>query len=180
MAGFSAGKYYSEVALGRTFIGSTAAAGVAVPVETGTAVTFGLWNTSNSKYAVPLWIAMAYLSGTITIGGFGLANQACGFAVGTAAPLSAWTDATPKNALLGSGNASGMRFTGSTGTLTAGGTRCYLLPFGQQIATAGPGVSVMGHDFEGRLVVPPGQMIFVTENIVTTALYNITMAWSEV
>ena len=175
----SSGRYYSEVAAGRVFIGSTAAAGVAIPVETGTAVTFGLWNTSPGKTAVPLWIAMAYLSGTITIGGFGLSNQNCGYAIGTAAPLSAFTTGTPKNALLGSGNASSMSFAPATATLTAGGTRCYMFGFGQQIATAGPGISNMVHDFDGKLIVPPGQLIFVTENIVTTALYNITMAWAE-
>lgn len=176
----SAGKYFNEVMLGRVFIGSTAAAGVAVPVETGTAVTFGVWNTSSKVNVVPLWIAMSYLSGTITIGGFGLSNQAAGVAIGTAAPLSAFTGATPKNALLGAGNASQVSFTGSAATLTAGGTRCYSFGFSQQIATAGPGISNMVHDFDGKLVVPPQQLIFVTENIVTTALYNITMAWSEV
>lgn len=176
----SAGKYFTETQLGRVFIGSTAAAGVAIPVETGTAVTFGLWNTSSNKNAVPLWIAMSYLSGTITIGGFGLSNQYCGFALATAAPLSAFTLATPKNALLGAGNASAMSFTGSAATLTAGGTRCYSFGVSQQIATAGPGISNMYHEFDGKLIVPPGQLIFVTENIVTTALYNITMGWSEV
>lgn len=176
----SGGKYATEVALGRVFIGNTAAAGVAVPVETGTAVTFGLWNTSSTKYAIPLWISLAYLSGTITIGGFVMVNQYCGFAIGTAAPLSAFTLATPKNALLGSGNASAMSFTGSTATLTAGGTRVYGLGVGQQIATAGPGFGQASHDFDGRLIVPPGQLLFLGENIVTTALYNVSMAWAEV
>ncbi len=73
-----------------------------------------------------------------------------------------------------------MRFTGSTATLTAGGTRAYSLGFGQQIATAGPGFGQSGHDFDGRLIVPPGQMIFLGETIVTTALYNVSMAWAEV
>ena len=41
----SLGKYYDQVALGRVFIGSTAAAGSAFPISTGTAVTFGVWNT---------------------------------------------------------------------------------------------------------------------------------------
>lgn len=176
----SGGKYATETALGRVFIGNTAAAGVAVPVETGTAVTFGLWNTSVDKYAIPLWLSMAYVSGTITIGGFVIVNQYCGFALATAAPLSAFTDATPKNALLGSGASSAMRFTGSAATLTAGGTRVYSLGFGQQIATAGPGFGQSSHDFDGRLIVPPGQMIFLGETIVTTALYNVCMAWAEV
>lgn len=174
----SGGKYATEVALGRVFIGNTAAAGVAVPLETGTAVTFGLWNTSTTKYAIPLWISMAYLSGTITIGGFVMVNQNVGVNLGV--PMTAFTEATPKNALLGGGNASNMKFTGSTATLAAGGTRVYGLGFGQQIATAGPGFGQSSHDFDGRLIVPPGQILFVGENIVTTALYNISMAWAEV
>src|SRR4030095_9277928 len=113
MALTSSTKYLADVLAGRVFIGSTAAAGVALPVETGTAVTFGLWNITTTKVAVPLWIAMAYVSGTITVGGFALANQNVGYATATAAPLSAFTDGTPKNALLGYGAASAMRFTPS-------------------------------------------------------------------
>lgn len=176
----SGGKYVTETALGRVFIGSTAAAGVALPVETGTAVTFGLWNTTTTKYAIPLWIAMSYVSGTITVGGFGIANQAAGFAIGTAAPISAITTGTPKNALLGYGNASAMTFTPSTATLTAGGTRCYLIGDAHEIATAGPGISRISHDFDGRLIVPPGQIIFPCFSIAQTGIFSISMAWAEV
>jgi hypothetical protein len=174
----SLGKYYDQVNLGRVFIGNTAAAGVALPVETGTAVTFGLWNTTPNMKAVPLWMSIAYVSGTITVGGFVISNQAVGYAVGT--PLTAITTATPKNALLGSGNSSQMTFTGSTATLAAGGTRCYSLGLTHEIATAGPGVSPGGHDFDGRLVVMPGQIIFPAFSIAQTGVFSISMAWAEV
>ncbi len=173
-------KYFTDTLAGRVFIGSTAAAGVALPVETGTAVTFGLWNTSPNRNAVPLWISMAYVSGTIVVGGFGIANQSCGFAIGTAAPLSAFTDGTPKNALLGYGGASAMRFTPSAATLTAGGTRCMLLGAAHEIATAGPGVSTITYDFNGALIVPPGQLIFPCYSIAQTGVFSISMAWAEV
>jgi hypothetical protein len=176
----SLGKYHDQVKLGRVFIGSTAAAGVALPVETGTAVTFGLWNITPNKVAVPLSIHMAYVSGTITVGGFGIANQNAGYALATAAPLSAFTDGTPKNAKLGDGNASSMRFTPSGATLTAGGTRCYLLGSAHEIATAGPGVSIVEHDFDGRLLVMPGQLIFPCFSIAQTGVFSISMAWAEV
>lgn len=176
----SLGKYYDQVKLGRVFIGSTAAAGVALPVETGTAVTFGLWNTSTSKVAVPLSIHMAYVSGTITVGGFGMANQDVGYALATAAPLSAFTNGTPKNALLGNGNASAMRFTPSAATLSAGGTRCYLLGAAHEIATAGPGVSIIDHEFEGRLIVTPGQLLFPCFSIAQTGVFSISMTWAEI
>lgn len=176
----SLGKYYDQTALGRVFIGNTAAAGVALPVETGTAVTFGLWNTSTTMKAIPLWMSISYVSGTITVGGFVISNQSCGFALGTAAPLSVFTAATPKNALLGSGNASTMSFTASAGTLTAGGTRCYSLGLTHEIATAGPGVAAGGHDFDGRLIVMPGQLIFPSFSIAQTGVFSISMAWAEV
>ena len=38
----SNGKYYAEASSGNVFIGSTAAAGVAFPISTGTAATCGL------------------------------------------------------------------------------------------------------------------------------------------
>lgn len=174
----SLGKFYDQAALGRCFIGNTAAAGVAIPVETGTAVTFALWNTSIDKWAVPLFFSMAYLSGTVTIGGYGLANQLVGPVIGT--PLTAFTDATPKNAILGLGNASSMRFTGSTATLAAGGTRCYQFGEAAQVATIVGGIQKITHDFDGKLIVPPGQLIFVTQTLVTTALYNMSMMWAEV
>lgn len=184
MALASSTKYLADVLAGRVFIGSTAAAGVALPVETGTAVTFGLWNTSKTKNAVPLWISMAYVSGAITVGGFGLANQDCGFAIGTAAPLSVFTDGvlgtSLKNAKLGGGNASEMRFTPSAATLTAGGTRCYLLGSAHEIATAGPGVAVIHKDFNGELVVPPGQLIFPCYSIAQTGVFSISMGWAEI
>lgn len=178
--GDSLGTYYDQTKLGKVFIGSTAAAGVALPVETGTAVTFGLWNVNPNKVAVPISIHMAYVSGTITVGGFALANQNVGYALGTAAPLSVFTDGTPKNASLGNGNASSMRFTPSAATLTAGGTRCYLLGSAHEIATAGPGVAIIEHEFKGRLRVMPGQLLFPCFSIAQTGVFSISMVWAEV
>lgn len=178
--GASLGDYYDQVKQGRVFIGSTAAAGVALPVETGTAVTFGLWNIAPNKVAVPISIHMAYVSGTITVGGFGLANQDVGYTLATAAPLSVFTNGTPKNALLGYGATSAMRFTPSAATLTAGGTRCYLLGSAHEIATAGPGVSVVDHEFKGRLAVMPGQLLFPCFSIAQTGVFSISMVWAEV
>jgi hypothetical protein len=176
----SAGKYFTETNLGRVFIGSTAAAGTAFPISTGTAVTFGLWNTSSTHNAVPLWLKASYTSGTIALGTWGIANQYCGFALATAAPLSAFTDGTPKNALLGSGNASRMRFTPSAATLTAGGTAATWLGGGQESATAGLGIYGIREEFDGSLIVPPGQLIFVCGSVAQTGLFSMSLAWAEV
>ena len=180
MAG-SLGKYYDQVKAGRVFIGSTAAAGTASPVSTGTAVTFGLWNTSSNKNAVLLYVNIGYTSGTIALGSFGLSNQYCGFALATAAPLSAFTAGTPKNALLGSGNASAMLFTPSGATLTAGGTSLLTFKSGKASATAALGdINGIGYDFDGSVIVTPGQLVFVSSSVAQTALYTMAMAWAEV
>lgn len=176
----SAGLYYPEVNLGRSFIGSTAAAGVAFPISTGTAVTFGLWNTSSTFKAVLLDLDIGYTSGTIALGTLGLANQACGFAIGTAAPLSAFTAGTPKNAYAGTGAASVMSFTPSTATLTAGGTAYKWLGKGIESATAGLGVYDGHYDFNGKVIVYPGQLMFVCGSVAQTALFTMSMQWSEV
>ena len=176
----SAGKYYTEVALGRVFVGSTAAAGTAFPISTGTAVTFGLWNTSTTYNAVPLWFRASYTSGTIALGTWGLADQYCGFTLATAAPLSVFTNGTPKNALLGLGRGSAMRFTPSAATLTAGGTAFTWFGAGQESATAGLGIWGVSEDFDGSIIVPPGHLIFVCGSVAQTALYSMSLAWAEV
>jgi hypothetical protein len=178
---FSSGKYFPEAAQGNVFIGSTAAAGVAAPISTGTAVTFGLWNTSTTKYAVPLVLAVGYTSGTIALGEWGIANQACGFAIGTAAPLSAFTAGTPKNALLGGGKGSAMSFTPSAATLTAGGTAALWLGAAQESATAGLGtLGGFNYDFNGQLIVAPGQMIFVCGSVAQTGIFTMSLSWAEI
>lgn len=171
-----AGKYYSDVKAGNVFIGSTAAAGVALPISTGTAVTFGLWNTSSNKDAVLLRLTASYTSGTLGVGTLGLANQYCGFALGTAAPLSAFTDGTPKNALLG-GASSVMRFTPSAATLTAGGTACWFAGHGALTAAGSYGLSI---DLDGSIIVPPGQLVFACSSVAQAGVQSLSLMWAEV
>lgn len=179
MAAFS-GKYFPDVLAGRVFIGSTAAAGTAFPISTGTAVTFGVWNTSTTHNAIPLWCSVGYTSGTIALGTIGLANQDCGYAIGTAAPLSAFTAGTPKNALLGGGQASRMSFTPSAATLTTGGTACYWFGRSIESATAGLGIFQCKEEFDGSLIVRPGQLVFVCGSVAQTGVFTMSMAWAEV
>lgn len=176
---FSSGKYYSDVMAGNVFIGSTAAAGTAFPISTGTAVTFGLWNTSTTKNAVLIDLDVGVTSGIIALGMLGIANQYCGFALATAAPLSAFTDGTPKNAKAGTGAASSMRFTPSAATLTAGGTALKWLGKSIESATAGLGIFDGHYEFDGKVIVPPGQLVFVCGSVAQTALFTMSMTWAE-
>lgn len=176
----NSGQYFPDVTSGNIFVGSTAAAGTAFPISTGTAVTFGLWNTSTAYNAVLIDLDVGVTSGTIALGVLGIANQSCGFAIGTAAPLSAFTDGTPKNALAGGGAASNMRFTPSAATLTAGGTALKWLGKGIESATAGLGVFDGHYEFNGKIIVPPGQLVFVCGSVAQTALFTMSMSWAEV
>lgn len=176
----SSGRYFPDSAAGNIFVGATAAAGVAFPISTGTAVTFGLWNTSSNKNAVLIDLDVGVTSGTIALGVLGIANQYCGFALATAAPLSAFTDGTPKNGLVGNGQASSMRFTPSTATLTAGGTAYKWLGKSIESATAGLGIFDGHYEFNGKVIVPPGQLVFVCGSVAQTALFTMSMSWAEI
>lgn len=177
---YSSALYYPDVIAGSVFVGATAAAGVALPISTGTAVTFGLWNTSTSKNAVLMDIDIGFTSGTIALGEFGLANQYCGFAIGTAAPLSAVTTGTPKNAYLGLGNASAMTFIPATATLTAGGTAVKWLGRSNESATPGLGIYDGHYELNGKIIVPPGQLVFLCGSVAQTGIFTCSMTWNEV
>ncbi len=184
MAGltYSSGKYYPEAASGNVFIGSTAVGGTAFPISTGTAATFGLWNTSTTKNAVLLTLTAGYTSGTIAIGDVGLADVYA-TQVATGSNITAFTDGvigtTIRNAIIGGGNASSMRFTPSAATVVAN-TACYWTGSSMEIATASPGVSTLTHDFNGQVIVPPGRFVFVCGSVAQTGLFTMSLVWAEV
>lgn len=183
MAVASLGKYYDQVMAGRVFIGSTVAAGTALPITTGTAMTFGLWNVSNTMNAVLLHIAIGYTSGTIALGEFGLINTMGGDSIATGGPISAFTDGalgtTYRNALLGRGNATAMRFTPSAATIVAS-SACAWLGKSIESATAGLGIFSADIDLDGRIIVPPGQAVFLGGSVAQTALFSCSLTWAEV
>lgn len=179
---FSNAKYYPDVAAGGVFIGSTAAAGTALPAAGGTAMTFGLWNTSTNRNAVLLGFSASYVSGTITVAGFGLTIiPQAGLAIATAAPISAFTNGTPTNALVGSGAAasSAMRFTPSAATIVAG-TNFFFTGIGHEIATAGPGMNTGFIDLNGLTVLAPGAAAFVTTTLAQTGVFAMSLIWNEI
>lgn len=179
----SLGKYYDQAKAGRVFIGSTLAAGTTIPVDTATAQKFGLWNTSSVKNAVLLRLTLAYASGTIALGTFGWMEKYAGFAIGTGSPISAFTNSvlgtTHRNALVGSGGASAMRFTPSAATVAAG-TGAMWFGTGTQSATVAVGPVVQDFDFDGNVIVPPGVAVFLVGSLDQTALYTCSLWWAEV
>lgn len=179
---FSAGKYWAEAAAGNVFIGSTAAAGTTLPLATGTAMTFGVWNTSVDKNIVFLKCNIGFTSGTIALGEFGWTDISA-TAVATGSNITAFTDGvlntTIRNAIVGGGNASSMRFTPSAATVVAN-TASYWMGVGHEGATGVGPASVMSHDFDGLYVLPPGKAAFLVGSIAQTALFSVSLIWSEV
>jgi hypothetical protein len=179
----TSGKYFPEAALGKVFIGSTVAAGTAFPISTGTAATFGLWNTNPDKWAVLQRLTVGFTSGTIALGTIGLANVNGGFSTATGNNISAFTDGvlgtTIRNAIIGQGNAPSMRFTPSAATVVAN-TACYWTGMSIESASAGTGIFTASHDFDGGLIVPPGQFVFVAGSVAQTGLFTMSLTWAEI
>lgn len=179
-ANSSSARYYADVAAGGVFIGSTAAAGTATPAAGGTAMTFGLWNTSSNRSAVLLGFSAQYVSGTITVAGFGLSIvTGAGVAIATGGPISAFTAVAPNNALIGSGANSAMAFTPSAATIVAV-SKFLFLGTGHEIATAGPGMNNGFIDIGGAVVLTPGSAAFVTSTIAQTGVFAMSLIWNEI
>ena len=179
---FSSGKYFPETAAGKVFHLSTAVAGVAIPISTGTAATCGVWNTSTNKNAVLLKCNIGFTSGTIALGEFGLADVYA-TQVATGSNITAFTDSvigtTLRNGIIGGGDASAMRSTPSTATVVAN-TACYWMGMSHEGATGVGPANTMSHDFDGLVIVPPGRFVFVCGSIAQTGVFTITLSWAEV
>jgi hypothetical protein len=176
----ASGKYYSDVKQGNCFIGCTAAAGTAFPVSTSTAMTFGVWNVTSTKNVVLMYLNVGHTSGTTGVGSTSLTIVHGGFGLGT--PISAFTDgvfgSTIRNALFGASGGPAARFTPSGATIVAG-TAGYYLGIGQ--AAASP-TSMAGahHDFDGAIILGPGQAAFVTNSVAQAGLWSMSIGWQEV
>jgi hypothetical protein len=171
---------YADILAGNVFIGSTAAAGVALPISTGTAMTCALWNTSITRNALLLGVSIGFTSGTIALGTFGIANQAVGNAVAAGGPITAATAGAPKNAYLGAGSSSSMTFVPATATLAAGGSAVQWLGHSIESATAGLGIFSGYRWLDVPMIVPAGQIVFLCASVAQTALVTCSMMWQEV
>jgi hypothetical protein len=180
----SLGKYYDQINSGNTYIMSTAAAGTALPIITGTAGTFALWNCTSTHNAVLHRISIGFTSGTIALGEFGLGSLlAPTSAIGTT--VSAFATATPgqtvKNAKLGAGNQPRMQV-GTAATITFAASQAFpyfWLGASHESATPSGGVFGAIYELEG-LVVGPGQLVFLGGSVAQTGLFTVSMQFSEV
>src|SRR5208337_4439680 len=87
------GKWATAARQGRLFHGSSAAAGIALPLYTATTQALCLWNTSPNVDLEIVKFSLSYVSG-ITVAGplmYGLLNA--GFVYGTGSPIATFTTA---------------------------------------------------------------------------------------
>ncbi len=181
-----ASTYLAAAKAGQLYTGSSAASGLVLPIYSGTAQLFGLWNQANSGVNLSMVsLRMTYVSTTGAAGGYvwGLLRNA-GSNVGTAAPISAFTDTTAEKGLMGTSvGGNRVRFTGSAATVTTA-----LMVIGRNIginqlvltaadATCVPWV--MREDYDGTFNVAPGNAIFLCGNIATLTTWAASVTWLE-
>lgn len=181
----ASGQYYIDTFLGNVFVGSTAAAGVVLPVYTNTAQTFVVWNPLGSgKNIVPIRLSIGYVSTTAAASNFVLAYQTgVGSQIATASPITAATLVAPVNMNLGSGNTSIAKFAPATATFTAGLTFLRTTGFNQLVTTAATTSSIgwtWNEVYNGELIIPPGVALAVCGNIAPLQTNDVSMVWEEI
>lgn len=193
------GKYFQAATGGRLFSITTTPLGVAIPIYTSTAPVGNLlWNPDGSGVnAVLVSYSASIVSGVGVQGAIGLmARNGAGSAVATAAVLSAFAESRPVGANL----------TGIVSTLVAAGkgddrvSRVRASAAGTNTLTTAPiaaeyirNLMVMPvnsaavgqpvpeiYEFEGRVIVPPGTIVWVAATLASVALYAQTLEWEEV
>lgn len=180
-----AGKYYTQAVRGNLFFGSTAAAGVVPPAFSATAQTYAVWNPLGSgKNVVPVHLRLGLVTVGVVTSNFCLGyTLGAGAQVATGGAITAGTFVAPVNGILGGGVASVTKF--APATITAGAAPLYLRTTGSTsfeatTPTAANNFWQLGEDYDGSLVVPPGVVIYVANNIAGVATWDISMAWLEV
>jgi hypothetical protein len=182
---FASGRYYPDVNLGTTFIGTTAVAGVKPPAYNATAHTFCVWNPLGSGFnIVPIHLLMGWSDTTGATGNVCISYQNnVGGQVATGAAITAATLVAPLNAKIGAGNSSIAKFAPATATFAAATSLLMTTGITQTVTTATDATNIPNqakHDFDGTILVPPGTAICVTGNIALLSNFDITMLWDEV
>lgn len=178
------GKYYNLARAGLVFHGSTAAAGVLIPISSTTSPTFALWNPGNSGHNVVLiaykvgWVGTTGAPGSILY----MVSTGVGSNIATGAPISAFTAGTPQNGLVGGGANSTSKFTPSAATIAAAGTVFGCAGFSQltTTGTATFGTVELIDYLDGTIILPPGTLLYTAGSAALLSAFMQTFIWSEI
>jgi hypothetical protein len=180
------GKWATAARQGRLFHGSSAAAGIAIPLYTATTQALCLWNTSTNVDLEIVKYSLGYVSGTTVAGPIMYALLNAGYAYGTGSPIATFTNAPtymrPGRAGTGLSQA---QFANVTVTTTAA------LPVAQMIgssistpdaltaASTTIATMVIEENFDGSIIVPPGWALFPVALLASVTLYQQRLVWIE-
>lgn len=179
------GKYYQQTYRGNMFHGSTATAGVVIPIASTLTPTYSIWNPAGSgKNLVFVCALFGWTATTAALGNLvWQATTNAGSGISSTAPFVAFGTGTPTNALLGAGKASVARL-GSGGTTTLVAASTFYRSTGCSITatTAATSVApgwVWRDDFDGQFVVPPGNAVHLLATTAIAVTLQITTTWYE-
>ena len=190
------GKYYQANQKYSVFSSSCTPLGEDIPIYTSvTPVGNVLWNPAGSGVKVVLVkYQAARASGTAAVFSAGLmARNGCGSVIGTGQQITAFAETTPingqlglVNSIAGSGGGPTSRVKSSragTCTITAGVAAEWVETLGgtgiEADATTN-GISLINHDFDGRIEVYPGTLVWVAATLASVANYAQTLSWYEI
>lgn len=177
------GRYQEWAEAGKIFVGKTGAA-IAIPINTATTAAPTLWNPSSSdKKLIPIRIAMSFAAiGTQVQSGFTLGYILnTGDTAATGLPIATFTPITPINMKLGSGLVAKSKYANATVTFTTAPTVFLDLGMGQNVqGTAANGEPyTLRYDFNGELVLSPGQAIVIGATAATSGTYITSITYAE-
>lgn len=185
------GRYYETAKNGRLFYQTTTPLGLAIPIYTGTAPRVAIWNPPDSGVDVNLVsISAQRASGTTVEFAAGLFAAFGVQAVATGAFLTAFPGALnvaktkPLNAIYQGGEESRVLSTASgtvTATAWAAGDHVYSLFHSYAaIGTSTADGTPWTHDFDGKVLLPPGTLCALAASVASVALYATTLMWEEI
>jgi hypothetical protein len=173
------GKFFTQNVRRNLFRAMTTTA-AAIPVANTTAPNFILWNKSTKKNLVLQRYKAGWNATTEAPGNIQICAIQAGYALGTAAPFSAFTAGTPLSGIVGLAANCEAAF-GTAGTLTTAGAVIDTTGFSHLTTT---GTATFGsfqiiYDFEGEIIVPPTWAIYTVASTATASTYNQSLTWVE-
>ena len=182
----SHGRYYNSTLRGRMFSQAVTPLGLAIPIYTATAIAGAvpIWNPPDSGVnVVPVFVDLGYGSGTADFGAIGLMARKLR-AIATGELMTAMANTTPMNGLFGAGQSSKtLSSNAGTCTVTAGAAGDWIRTIASINLEAATGTAhgtlVVHYDFDGSLIVPPGNLIYLAATKASVAIYASTVVWEE-
>ncbi len=181
------GKYYTQTYRGNVFHGSTAAAGVVIPIYTTlTVLGISLWNPAGSGVnVVPIALLVGWTATTSALGTIGYTYTAnAGNTIGATAPIVAFGTGSALSCFIGgTTKAPKARFTnGGTTTLVAASNWFRSSGITTMLTTAASGgpMFIARDDFDGTCVIAPSTAIHVMGSTAVAATATMTLIWEEV